>query len=239
MPGVGGAVQWRRRELAVIEKVDRAYYFSAIEIEELGRHVPQDKLQLLPLFVMDLGELPQYSPSHRKEMLFVGGYNHPPNVDAAMWLANEILPRVIASIPGARLHLVGSNPPASVLELASEHIEVHGYISDAALQALYRRVGAAVVPLQYGAGVKGKVVEAVAAGVPVVTTDVGAEGIPDAEDVMWIENSAETIASRLSSLLGEAEDPAPKLNGQQDWLANHFDKTKAVEALKAGGVSFQ
>ena len=152
-------------------------------------------------------------------------------MDAATWLATDILPRVHALVPGAHLHLVGSNPTPAVLKLAGEEVTVHGYVSDGALTNLYRRVGAAVVPLQYGAGVKGKVIEAIFHHVPLVTTDIGAEGIPDAEAVMWIENSAEAIAVRLASVLsGEAD--FTRLNAHSAWLREHFDQQRAAACLR-------
>ena len=225
------AQRWRKRELAVMARVDRIYYFSEVEIEELGTQVPAEKLRQIPLYAMELQALPDYAPSHAQELLFVGGYGHPPNVDAATWLVEEILPRIHQHLPSARLHLVGSNPPDSVRALAGNAVTVHGYVSDEELTALYRRVGAAVVPLRYGAGVKGKVIEAIASHVPLVTTDVGAEGIPDCEAVMWIENTAELLAQRLVRILSGDEDVGARLGQHEAWLATHFDTRRAAEVL--------
>lgn len=225
------AERWRKRELAVMDRVDRVYYFSPVEIEELARQVPAEKLRQIPLYAMQINALPPYAPSHVQDVLFVGGYGHPPNVDAAMWLVEEILPRVHATLPTATLHLVGSNPPDSVRELAGDTVTVHGYVTDEELAALYRRVGAAVVPLRYGAGVKGKVIEAIAAHVPLVTTEVGAEGIPDCEAVMWIENTAEHLAQRLVAILTGEEDIEARLGQHEGWLATHFDTLRAAEVL--------
>lgn len=232
------AESWKKRELAVIERVDFAYYFSSVEVEELKASVPHHKLRRIPLYALDIEDQPTYEPSQINDVLFVGGYNHPPNVDAALWLTGTIMPIVRQSIPDARLHLIGSNPPATVLELDDDETVVHGYVSDEELQRLYRSVGAAVVPLQYGAGVKGKVIEAVAAGVPLVTTDVGAEGLPDADSVMWVENTAEGIAGALVEIIGGSSDVASKLEPQQRWLASNFDRERAIEALGVTGATF-
>ena len=225
------AERWRKRELAVMDRVDRVYYFSPVEIDELARQVPLEKLRQIPLYAMQIDALPQYAPSHVQDVLFVGGYGHPPNVDAATWLVDEILPRVHETLPAATLHLVGSNPPDSVRELAGDTVTVHGYVTDEELAALYRRVGAAIVPLRYGAGVKGKVIEAIAAHVPLVTTEVGAEGIPDCEAVMWIENTAEHLAQRLVAILSGEENIEARLGQHEDWLATHFDTRRAAEVL--------
>ncbi|EAQ95713.2 glycosyltransferase [Congregibacter litoralis] len=224
---------WRKRELAVCERVDRVYYFSDVEIEALSSMVPAAKLRRIPLYAMELDELPPYEPTAPRELLFVGGYNHPPNVDAARWLVEEIFPAVLASVPDARLHLVGSNPPTEVLTLASDNVCVHGYVSDAKLDALYRQVGAVVVPLRYGAGIKGKIIEAIANHVPVVTTDIGVEGIPESDTVMWIENTAGSIADTLVSLLLDHEPKADKLDRHEAWLHSYFDRESAASVLRA------
>lgn len=227
------AADWRQRELAVCARVDRVYYFSQHELDELSTQVDASKLRCIPLYAMQLGELPLYAPRDEYGILFVGGYNHPPNVDAAVWLCNDILPVLRDYIPGARVHLVGSNAPEQVRQLASDSVQVHGYLSDEVLNSLYRRVGVAVVPLRYGAGIKGKVIEAIAQNVPLVTTDIGAEGIPDAEAVMWIENTAEGLAKRLADILGESVDVSGRMSHYPAWLAQHFAAERACDVLRA------
>ena len=108
-------------------------------------------------------------------IIFVGGFGHPPNVDAAAWLVREIMPLVWAQAPDVRLLLVGSAPPPEVQALAGPRVEVTGFVPDIA--PLYARSRMSVSPLRYGAGVKGKIVASLQAGVPVVTTAIGNEGL--------------------------------------------------------------
>ena len=225
------ADQWRERELAVCRRVDRIYYFSDVEIEALRSQVDPEKLRRIPLYAMRLGTLPDYAPREPQGLLFVGGYNHPPNVDAAIWLVETILPRVRAQFPALQVHLVGSNPPESVECLADEGITVHGYVSDAQLAELYRRVAVAVVPLRYGAGVKGKVIEAVAHNVPVLTTEIGAEGIPEAERVLWIDSTAEGLADELIALFANPQRGKARLGAYAPWLEAHFAASRAARVL--------
>ena len=96
--------------------------------------------------------------------------------------------------PDARLALVGSNPSAEVLALAGERVQVTGSISSEALTARYRGARVAIVPLRFGAGVKLKVVEAMREGVPLVTTGVGAQGLPGLEDVASVRETPEDLA---------------------------------------------
>ena len=227
------SASWRRRELAVCRRVERVYYFSDIEIEELRPQLEGGMLRCTPLYAVDFAALPSYDPDEPHSLLFVGGYNHPPNVDAAVWLARDILPPLREQVPQAHLHLVGSHPSEEVLALAGPGITVHGYVSDAELAALYRSVAVAVVPLRYGAGVKGKVIEAVSHNVPVLTTDIGAEGMPQAEQVMWIENTATATARRLAQLLVDDAARREKMACYAAWLQRHFAAERAAAVLAA------
>ncbi|MEO1079813.1 MAG: glycosyltransferase [Pseudomonadota bacterium] len=227
------AEEWKQREFKVFEQVDRVYYFSDLEISTLQGQVAEEKLRRLPLYAMPIEELPRYQPVARHEILFVGGYNHPPNVDAAQWLVHDILPALREHCAQARVHLVGSNPTGTVQALAGDSVEVHGYLSDEELAALYRRIGVAVVPLRFGAGVKGKVIEAINHNVPLVTTPVGAEGIPEAETVMWVEESADALANRLAKVIDGACDELGNRDERSAWLSRHFSVETATEFIKA------
>jgi GT2 family glycosyltransferase len=226
------AASWRRREYAVFEQVDRCYYFSEVEVAEVAAQRPELALRTLPLYALADRELPSYAPAQPRQLLFVGGFNHPPNVDAARWLVMDVLPLVNADCSDVHLHLVGSNPNEQVLGLASPQVTVHGYVSDDALDALYRQVGLAVVPLRYGAGVKGKVIEAVQQRVPLVTTPVGAEGIPDALQVLWLADSAPAFAAAIVDIVLGRVAVAEKLDRYGDWLASHFSRGRAEAALR-------
>ncbi len=227
------ADSWRQREYAVFDQVDRIYYFSQAETDEIARHRPDLALRTIPLHAVDHRPLSPYAPTRPTHLLFVGGFNHPPNVDAARWCVEEILPLICAAVPDCHFHLVGSNPSSVVNALASDKVTVHGYVDDAALDALYREVGLAVVPLRYGAGVKGKVLEAVQQNVPLVTTHIGAEGIPDADTVMWIADEAEAIAAAVIGLLNGSIDPAERMVRYGSWLEQHFSSRRAEALLRA------
>src|SRR5216110_291974 len=99
-------------------------------------------------------------------LLFVGGFRHRPNIDAAIWLVRDILPQVKAVVPEVSAVIAGTTPPAAVKGLAGPDVLVTDYVSDPMLERLYRTATVAVAPLRFGAGVKGKVVEAMRFGVP-------------------------------------------------------------------------
>ena len=111
----------------------------------------------------------------RNGLLFVGGYEHTPNIDAVVWFVEEILPILEQEIGPVRVTLAGSKPTERVLALQSPNVTVPGWIED--LTDLYHQSRVAIAPLRFGAGVKGKIGEALAFGVPTVSTSVGVDGM--------------------------------------------------------------
>lgn len=191
------AAETGRTELAIANTVDAVVVVSPIE-----RHVLAQRTKT-PIFVVPnihplAPERPHVPASH--DLLFVGGFRHPPNVDGILWFVREILPRLRALVPTARLLIVGSSVPQNILELASDAVEVVGWVPD--VTPLYLRVRAAVAPLRYGAGVKGKVGEAMALGVPTVLTSIAAEGMHVESEVhALVADAPDAFAAHLGRLL--------------------------------------
>ncbi|MFQ5924452.1 MAG: glycosyltransferase family 4 protein, partial [Dehalococcoidia bacterium] len=142
--------------------------------------------------------------SERRDIVFVGGFDHTPNVDAVTFFVKEIFPLVKESLHDVRFYIVGSaivgsNPPGQVLSLASEDVIVTGYVRD--LTPYFESCKLSVAPLRYGAGVKGKINQSMSHGLPVVTTSIGAEGMEamDGEDIL-IADSAADFAHKIALL---------------------------------------
>ncbi|MGH3830992.1 MAG: glycosyltransferase, partial [Pseudonocardiaceae bacterium] len=169
----GKAAASRELELGLVRAADLTLVVSEHERGLLRALVPAADVRVLSNVHHPAGEVP--GPAGRAGLLFVGGFDHLPNRDAARWMAHEVLPLVHHHHPGAVLHVVGSNPSPDVLELAGETVEVHGWVAD--LATLHRRCRLSVAPLRFGAGVKGKVGESMVAGLPTVCTPVAAEGM--------------------------------------------------------------
>jgi glycosyltransferase involved in cell wall biosynthesis len=110
-----------------------------------------------------------------RALLFVGNYDYPPNVDAALRLARDILPQVRRQLPDARLWLVGHAPPPELRALADDTIKVTGRVPD--VRPYLARAGVFVSPLRLGAGIKNKILEALAVGCPVAATPLSVDGI--------------------------------------------------------------
>jgi glycosyltransferase involved in cell wall biosynthesis len=134
--------------------------------------------------------------------LFVGGFRHAPNVDAAAFLAREVMPHVWRQRGDARLTLVGEHPPSDVRALAGPRVEVTGWVED--LEPVLAGARVAVAPLRFAAGVQIKAIEAMANGVPVVTTSLAAAGVMAADGVhLLVADEPEAIAARICALLDD------------------------------------
>ncbi|MDJ0725092.1 MAG: glycosyltransferase [Prochloraceae cyanobacterium] len=137
--------------------------------------------------------------AERSDLLFIGGYNHVPNVDAVVWLCREIMPIIWQSQPDMKVTLLGSNPPQEVKTLESDRVRVTGYVKDVEPYFLNSRVF--VAPLRFGAGMKGKIGHSMSYGLPTVTTSIGAEGmgLTHGYDVMIAEDP-ESLANCVMEL---------------------------------------
>jgi O-antigen biosynthesis protein len=163
-------------------------------------------------------------PASNHEILFVAGFGHPPNVDAAVWLASEIMKLVWEQVPDAILSLVGANPTEVVRSLASARVEVRGRVSEDELRARYARARIAMVPLRMGAGVKSKVVEALREGLPLVTTQVGAQGLPGIEKCVAIADEARALADAAVKLLRDDALWGEASRRQVEYARAHFSR---------------
>ena len=141
----------------------------------------------------------QKSFSQRKGILFVGGFQHDPNVDAAKFLVNEVMPKVEAIMGEVPVFIVGSKPTKEIFDLSSRTVSVTGWVED--LRPLYEQAKLFVAPLRYGAGVKGKIGESLSFGLPTITTSVGAEGMDVVPGIdLFIAETADEFAKLICEI---------------------------------------
>ncbi|MTW21269.1 glycosyltransferase [Allochromatium palmeri] len=167
------ARHYRRLELANARAADRVIAITEDERARLLQEDPRLDVRVLPNVhpVVD-----RAAPlSARRDLFFIGGFQHEPNVDAMHYFAAEILPLVRAELPAVRLRIVGSHMPESVRQLDSPAIEAVGYAPEA--EPYFAQARIFVAPLRHGAGMKGKIGQSLSQGLPVVTTSIGAEGL--------------------------------------------------------------
>ncbi|TBR11938.1 MAG: glycosyltransferase [Lysobacter sp.] len=189
------ATRTRSLELDVIAGSDVTLVVSDVERALLARDAPGARVEILSNLHHAAG--PGKPFDARRDMVFVGGFRHPPNTDAVLWFARDVWPRIRAELPGVRFACIGADPPAEVRELAAlPGIDVHGHVPDIAPFMEGARV--AVAPLRYGAGVKGKVNLSMAHGQPVVATSCAVEGmhLTDGVDVL-VADDAQAFADAV------------------------------------------
>jgi glycosyltransferase involved in cell wall biosynthesis len=184
----------RELELAMVRATDTTLVVTDSEREQIQLDVPQANVLVVPM-VHDIE--PVVPPSEgRSGILFVGGFQHPPNTDAAVSLVKEVMPAVWRELGDVRVTIVGSHPPPDVQALASPRVDVTGWVED--LQPLLDGARLMVAPLRYGAGMKGKITQALSVGLPVVTTPIGAEGLENEdEDCMLIAEDPQELAAHV------------------------------------------
>lgn len=160
-------------ELKVIRKADATLLVSDFEVKYLHDEIGPFPSLVIPLIYESYERSNGFK--ERKDIAFVGGYQHTPNVDAVEYLLEVIWPIYRKKNTGARLHIVGSNMPEAFHDYADEDVIVTGFVED--LEAYLEGIRLTVAPLRYGAGVKGKVGNSLRMGVPVVATSLAAEGM--------------------------------------------------------------
>jgi glycosyltransferase involved in cell wall biosynthesis len=171
------ALQERRaRELRVYANADLVLTVTEDERQRLRRDLPGAEVAVVPNIHRPRAVLPALAGRRRRSLLFVGGFQHAPNADAVLWFVREVLPQLRRVVPDVEVVMVGDCPPPEIRKLEeSPGVRATGYVPDTTpyLDAAW----VSIAPLRYGAGMKGKVGEAMAAGLPVVTTSIGAEGM--------------------------------------------------------------
>ena len=167
----------------------------------------------------------------RRDVVFVGGYRHTPNVSAALFAAHEVMPLVWRSQPASRLILAGSFPPEELRSLRSERILVPGWLED--LSSVYQTAAVSIAPLQFGAGVKGKVGEAMALGIPVVATPIAVDGMHTSDGLnVLVADSGEEFAEAVVKLMFDEELWQQVSEGGRALIEEHFSPRQAKSEIQ-------
>lgn len=222
-------------ELALCAQSDLVFVVSPIEASLLAQHIPAEKIALVSNIHRTYPGTTTFA--ERNGLLFVGGYQHPPNVDAVDFFLDAVLPLIRPRLPDMAVHIIGSKMPDRWHRRVDRHTHLHGFVAD--LTPLYDRVRLAIAPLRYGAGVKGKVNQSMAHGVPVVATTMASEGMHLVHDRdVLIADQAEDFAEAVVRL---HEDPVLwqriATGGLQN-IEQHFS-FKAVEQELIAALDLQ
>ena len=218
----------RDEELALIAKADVTLVVSTAEQVVLSELAPAARVRVLSN-VHDLS--PTVTPwQDRRGLVFIGGFQHPPNVDAVLWYAREILPHVRTRLPGVTTYIIGSRLTASIKALGTDDLVILGHVPD--IEPYFSGCRVSIAPLRYGAGVKGKVNLAMSHGLPVVATTVAVEGMHLAEgDDVLVADDPRAFAAAVQRAY---EDPllwARLSAGGRANVERHFSRAVARATL--------
>lgn len=217
------AEDWKKKELYLMRHAAVSYYPSYVEEETIHQIDPSIPVKAITAYVFDqFKKNLQLDFSKREGIMFIGGFGHDPNLDAVLWFVKNIWGKIHETLD-IPFYIVGSHAPLAVKELdGKDGIIVKGFVTEEELADLYESCRMSVVPLRYGAGVKGKVVEAIYNGIPVVTTSVGAEGIQCAEGVLEVTDDETEFADKVINLYHDTERLADIAQKMQIIAKEHF-----------------
>jgi len=222
------AEQTWRREYAVMRESDLTLVVSPAEQAYLRETAPEARVRILS----NIHEVPgsRNGFEQRAGMIFVGGFQHPPNVDAARWLVSEIWPLIHAELPDARLRIIGSRMTDEIRNLSGPGVDVLGFVPD--LEPHLHGARLALAPLRYGAGVKGKVNSAMSHGQPVIATPAAVEGtgLHHEHDVMIADNARDFAAAAVRAYTDRELWQRLATNGL-DNVRRHFSFDVARECI--------
>lgn len=229
------AEEWKKTEFSLFEQADVIHVVGSFEQKVLQEQFPDKPVRNIPLFPYDhlyseAGAIPSYDS--RQDLLFVGGFNHAPNFDGVMWFIENILPSVKESLPNIKLYIVGSNPPDELKALQSDSIVITGYVTDEELENYYNRSRIVVVPLRYGAGVKGKVIEAMYYQVPIVTTSIGSEGIVAGETALTVVDEESSFAESIIRLYRDRNEWHQQSVASGELIGEYFSEEAAKRIVE-------
>lgn len=227
------AAKWEKTERYIFDRSDIILTPSIAETNTIRSLDASYKVEtILPYFFKEparaIGEF-----AERVNILFVGGFGHSPNLDGVNWFCDNVWEKVRQQLPFAKFTVVGSNPPEELMQRQSDSIDIKGFVTEEQLTSIYSKTKLVVVPLRYGAGVKGKTVEAMYYGIPIVSTSFGTEGIPGeyAENLAVYDN-AENFANEIVRLYSDNDCLSEaSARGVHD-INQYFTEDAAIDKMK-------
>ena len=219
----------REKELAVAKACDVTLVVSPYEVEVLAKELPDTKVNVLTNIHEIYGCRKPFSD--RKDIMFIGGYQHTPNVDAVEWFVKEIFPLVESKLPDLKFHIIGSKAPKHIQAMAKQNIVFQGFVEN--IEPVMDDIRIAIAPLRFGAGVKGKVNMSMSYGQPVVGTKIAVEGMFTQEgvDVLMAE-TPQQFADQIIRLYNDETLWNALSKGGLENVQNYFSFDAAKQAIE-------
>jgi glycosyltransferase involved in cell wall biosynthesis len=223
------ATETEAMELGLAAACDAVLVVSPDEKQVLAAKLPSQCIEIVSNIHEPHESIPPYE--NRRDFLFIGGFEHTPNVDAMLWFVRHVMPLIRQQLPAAKLHMIGSKMPDVIQALASENVIAHGHVEN--VRPFFESCLLSIAPLRWGAGVKGKINQSMSFGVPVVSTTIGAEGmhLTHGQNVLVADSPAD-FANQIVRLY---EDPVLWNKLSQNGVKNieeHFSPEAARRNLE-------
>jgi polysaccharide biosynthesis protein PslH len=228
---------FRRYELGLLRAFDRILWVTEEDLEAAARLAAAEgdsqaferaRQTVVPICVDPAQVEPIVADEGAAEILHLGTMFWPPNVEGVLWFAQEVLPLVLAELPGAHVTVAGKGPPPAVQALAAPgsplhgHVDVAGFVPDAG--PLLRQTRAFIVPVRAGGGMRVKIVDGWQWALPVISTTIGAEGIQvrDGENILLADSPQDFAAAVVRVLTDDGLAAALRANGRC-WVETHYN----------------
>ena len=223
------ALELKRRELRAAAEADWTLVVSQEEAAVLEREAPGVRVRVLTNVHHVYGSGAPFEA--RRGLVFIGAYQHQPNLDGLRWFVEQVMPLLRAELPGVGLSVIGANPPAEALALAAPDVRLAGYVPD--LGQIYNACRLSIAPLRFGAGVKGKVLLSLGYGVPVVGTRLAAEGshLVDGKNARLADTPSDFARAIMEVYTQPDLWRRLSLSGL-DTIARHFSFSSAREQMR-------
>ena len=214
--------RWKKIEVDIMNKADVNFTISEDEKKIMNELVPGEKAAVMPVFAYSGLKQDNNEMFEKKNILFVGGFNHRPNEDAVLWFVDKVWPKFKSKHPESEFIVAGSNPTKKIRDVSCPGVVVTGYISDAELENYYSSCKVCVIPLRYGAGVKGKTIEAMYNGIGIVSTSIGIEGLVDIEKYISPHNDEDSFLNEMEKMYMDNLYRENKVDMYRKYISENF-----------------
>jgi hypothetical protein len=231
-------VKTREEELAIMQQADVTLSYSEVEHAVIASHNLNKTTVARAPWVVSVSEKVA-SFQEREGIAFLGGFGHPPNAEAVEYFVAFVMPLLRRSMPGVRFHVYGSVLPERLKKLECADVICTGYVKD--LGDVFQRHRVFVAPLQTGAGIKGKVLAAMAAGIPTILSPIAAEGTNarDGHDCL-VAQAPNDWASSIKRLYDDPELWNKISEASRDFMRREYSFQKGLrvmrDAFEAAGI---
>lgn len=224
---------WKKIEYELFDKTDVGHVVGSYEQGIMQKAFPNKPIRNIPLYMYEsLPEGINKDFATREDIMYVGGFGHPPNIDAVLWFGKEVFPMILQKYPTMKWYVVGSKVTPEIQAMASDNIIIMGFVPDDKLEELYRNCRMAIVPLRVGAGVKGKVVESAYFQIPLITTTIGAEGLDDSVGNMIVEDDATKMADIVVKLYEDYDKLKKMSDAGAAFIEKYFTMSEAERIIR-------